>query len=287
MRSDLLQDAIGMVRDDYVQDAHACSAVPKGRSSAKKMLTRFGALAACLGIVTAVGIGVWKGGTPAGTQPPAPMASDGWGGATQYGDGVPLGNHLYASHGLADVLARAEDTDEITFVVGFMSSYGVPGLDPDTAAELDELYGKTIQAQAEENRIAMECVQVLMEDSGLSRAEAEESVFTMPEFVAARERSRAAEADWARARVAALHEHYGAGLRQLTDFGFTLLYDGGDEAHQLYLSQYDGLGVMVGTKGQIEALAQQETDYDYCLFVAEEHGENFVLPDGWDIVLGN
>lgn len=75
MKTDRLQDALGMIRDDYVLDAH------DERRTDKKIWRRWGTLAACLCLAAVCAIGVPKllhRGTPANPQQPPvkPYAPD-------------------------------------------------------------------------------------------------------------------------------------------------------------------------------------------------------------------
>lgn len=131
MKTDRLQDALGMIRDDYVLDAHS------ERRTDKKIWRRWGTLAACLCLAAVCAIGVPKllnhqipalqpNDTPIvepsadpvtpGTDPAAPQSHGDWPVVYNQVDTMPDGSHYVslASRPLTDAECAAMIPESLT-----------------------------------------------------------------------------------------------------------------------------------------------------------------------------
>ncbi len=307
MKTDKLQDALTGVNEDYVADAHA-----ETRARGKKPMVRAGALAACLVLVAGMGIGLSRQGvirppvnvtdppiqttTPTPetppvtitTQPTTPDPPPQTTTALQYivwpGDGVmgEVANEIYvpetqygewvrASHLMQQAIERAGENDLLAFLV-------VPQVSVSEAVVTEqEVLWNTLYRPAEEALAA--AVQAVMAeltaDGTMSAAEAEVRKYSHPDFIAARAAERAAYAELVSQRMLIMYREKGEYFEALADLGFTLLCDARDQEWRYYLAAYNAVGILAGTREQIQALVDAELDCEYLLYPAAEEGKNY------------
>ncbi len=177
------------------------------------------------------------------------------------------GRTVYFEHSLKDALENASDTDRIAFAVQ------VYGDGVNRADDLTALRDKVNAAEEVLGNIANAEIERLMAQCGISRAEAAARKFTEGEFPSARAEALAARREYAEEWAQSYFENNSELFAALKDFGFEVLYSGGDAKYAVYLERISALGVLVGTKAQIEAFAESETAVIYNLCGAVSSAE--------------
>jgi len=173
---------------------------------------------------------------------------------------IPVeGKTVYFNYSLKDALENASDTDRIAFAVQVFGN-GV-----NRADDLTALSDKITAAEEELGNIANAEIERIIAETGISRAEASARKFTEGEFPVARAEALAVRREYAAAWAQSFFENNSELFSVLKDFGFEVLYTGNDEKYAVYLEMISALGVLVGTKAQIEAFAESETAVIYNL----------------------
>ena len=181
------------------------------------------------------------------------------------------GKTVYISSLLSDTLNNMADDEWVAFTVN------VYGKGVNKADDLSELTSAISAKEEELSSVANSEIERLMDMCGISQAEASARKFSEGEFPSVRAEVLQMRREYAEAWASSYCKNNAELIDTLSEHGFKILYTGENAEYAVYLEKMCALGVAVGTKAQIEAFIESETDVIYYLYGAEKNA-NLITP---------